>query len=145
MNRAQRRSKPAPAGKVINLPLLRYTQAVETRLQLDPHVALDAFREGTATKESWDTLAYRLQWGAVMARDHYPDAVQTIHEAQVAMLSVQDRHTRTGRWGMAGREFYDIGAGLNCTDTMQLGTTKKEQVAAIRAVFEQVNKLEKAA
>jgi hypothetical protein len=128
--------KPKTPAGFMRLPsTIRYSQANETQLQLVPHAELEKFRRGLADEYSWNTLAFRLNWGYVMADDFMEAEARAVMEQGLAAIrSVKARHERLGQWGMAGEEFTQVGDALNLTDQMQQRTTRKEQHAAIEKV-----------
>jgi hypothetical protein len=128
--------KPRTPAGFMRLPsTIRYSQSNETQLQLVPHAELEKFRRGLADEYSWNTLAFRLNWGFVMADDFMEAEARAVMEQGLAAIrSVKARHERLGQWGMAGEEFTQVGDALNLTDQMQQRTTRKEQHAAIEKV-----------
>jgi hypothetical protein len=128
--------KPKTPAGFMRLPsTIRYSQANETQLQLVPHAELEKFRRGLADEYAWNTLAFRLNWGYVMADDFMEAEARAVMEQGLAAIrSVKARHERLGQWGMAGEEFTQVGDALNLTDQMQQRTTRKEQHAAIEKV-----------
>ena len=52
------------------------------------------------------------------------------------MLKIQERHQRTGKWGVSGNDLAEIGEALVQTDNLQLSLTRKQFALAIRYVFE---------
>lgn len=116
--------------------VFRHSAAADTDLQLVPHSELDKLRDGTADEYTVNTLAFRLNWGYVMAGEHFDtlEVRQTMIEALDAIRSVKERFSRLGKYGCTQVEFQALGAGLNWTDEMQKGTTRKEQRDALRIV-----------
>lgn len=109
----------------------------DTALQMVPHTELDKLRDGTADKYTANTLAFRLNWGYVMAGEVFdnPEIRADMELALAAIRSVKDRHARTGKWGTTGPEFIQLGDGLNHTDAMQQMATRREQHQALAAVY----------
>lgn len=145
MNRAQRRAferashrgtKPVKGAGHIKLPInIRFNSQDETQLQLVPQTLLECFRTGTADESDWHALALRLNWGRLLAEDHFPDAAPDLAQAQDALRAVKDRHERMGKWGISQPEFAAIGNGLTVTDAMQRQCTRRELREALQAVY----------
>ena len=145
MNRAQRRAmaravmrgtKPIKGAGHIKMPInIRFTEHDETKLQLVPQTLLECFRTGSANEGDWHTIALRLNWGRLLAEDHFPDAAQDLEMAQKALCSVKDRHQRTGKWGTSQQEFAAMGQGLTVTDAIQKQCTRRELRDALEAVY----------
>lgn len=139
MNRAARRA--AAKGKAlvkshIQLPVnIRFAKSHEIDLQLSPHTMLEKFRDGVAEESDWHLLALRLNWGRVLADEHFSDGVQVMSDAQAAIRAVRERNERTGQWGVSQPEFAAMGDGLNCCDAMQLNCTRRELRDALGAVY----------
>lgn len=132
--RSKYRQKHPPGHFVLPLNI-RYGQREETNLQLVPHSELQKLRDGDADEYTWNTVCFRLNWGYVMAGEHYPDAIDTMLKALEAIKSVKQRHDAAGRWGASGEEFFALGDGLNMTDEMQKATTRAQQLAAARVTM----------
>jgi len=127
--RPRKRYRPQPYG----LPAtIRYSESDETRLQLAPHVDLERLRSGTADAEAWSTLATRVNWGAVLASRHHPEAVALMEAAARALAAVHARHARVGRWGASGPEFNALADALVVVDDMQRAHTRRELLDALR-------------
>jgi hypothetical protein len=124
-------------------PIIRYSPADETRLQLLPHVDLERFRSGTADAEAWSTLATRVNWGAVLAARHAPDAVPGLQDAARALASIIGRHAAIGRWGVSGLQFTTLAAALNAVDDMQKQLTRRELHDALQVVMRTQNRPDK--
>ncbi|TMS58500.1 hypothetical protein MW7_007165 [Imbroritus primus] len=134
---SKRIKRGRPARETGAMPsLFRFSRNAELSLQLIPHSELEKLRDGTANEESWHTLAFRINVGAMLAAMYFAqDAQDAMTAAVAAVASVGKRYTATGRLGMSGDEFRAIGAGLNLTDEMQTTTTKRQQYLATRAVY----------
>lgn len=120
------------------LPItIRHSTEADTALQLVPHTELEKLRDGTADKYTANTLAFRLNWGYVMAGEVFDNpAIRADMElALAAIRSVKARHERTGKWGTTGPEFIQLGDGLKHTDEMQKAATRREQHQALIAVY----------
>ena len=139
MNRAERRAAAKGRRMVrthVKLPVnIRFAQHHETDLQLTPHTTLDQFRGGTAQERDWHLLALRLNWGRMLAGEHFQDAIDDMATAQSALRCVRERNERTGSWGVSQQEFEAIGAALNLVDFMQLKCTRRELRDALDAVY----------
>ena len=132
----RKRYRPMTGDGFIKIPaVIRYRQQEETALQLVPHSELDKFRRGLADETTYHTLAFRLNWGYVMAGEFFDALAQeAMARGLDAIRSVRERHERLGKWGTTGPEFEAMGYALNLTDEMQQKTTRKEQLHAIRIV-----------
>ena len=112
------------------LPItIRHTNASDTMLQMIPHSDLERLRDGTADDYVANTLAFRLNWGYVMAGEYFdtPEARACTEAGLAAIRSVKERHERLGKWGCTGPEFAAMGQALNLTDEMQAQTTRRQQ------------------
>ncbi|MEN9885550.1 MAG: hypothetical protein RL758_128 [Pseudomonadota bacterium] len=123
------------------LPItIRQSSEADTALQLVPHTELEKLRDGTADEYTANTMAFRLNWGYVMAGEVFdnPEVRADMELALAAIRSVKARHERTGKWGTTGPEFIQMGEGLKHTDAMQMAATRREQHEAL-AVMHAVN------
>lgn len=133
MRKRNRSYRPRVPQGWLTIPApFRYDSKSETNLQLVPHSELDKFRHGLADEVAWNTLAFRLNWGYVLADEFSDEARAEMIKGLDAIRSVKARHESTGKWGMTGEEFFAVGESLNLTDDMQAKTTRKEQLEAIR-------------
>ncbi len=129
----KKKYKPKTAPGFFQIPsVIRYGSKEELNLQMVPHDELEKLRTGDADEFTFNTLAFRLNWGYVMAGDLFPDVLDVMESGLAAVRSVRVRNEATQRWGAAGDEFFAIGDALNMTDEMQKKTTRKEQLDAIR-------------
>lgn len=115
---------------------IRHSSEADIDLQLVPHLEVDKLRDGTADEFTVNTLAFRLNWGYVMAGEYFdtPEAKKTIEEALQAIRSVKKRFAEVGKYGSTGVEFQALGLGLKLTDEMQKMTTRREHRDALRIV-----------
>ena len=119
------------------LPItIRHSSSAETGLQLVPHTELDKLRDGTADQYTVNTLAFRLNFGYVMAGEVFdtPEARAITERGLAAIRSVKARFERLGKYGTTGEEFIALGDALNVTNEMQLKATRREQRDAVRLV-----------
>lgn len=131
--RKKSKYKPRPAGLPINF---RFGRESELRLQLEPHAELDNFRRGTATEESWHTLAARVHLGHELALRHYTaEALIPFAAAMSALKDVWLRFQRVQKWGVNGEEFKAIGDALNICDEMQKQCTRRQLDEALRSTL----------
>lgn len=132
--------KPRKAKKYIpkTIPLtIRHNAETETALQLTPHSELLKLREGYGDEGSWNTIVARLNIGLVAANaDGKPDQAKQIRVGLDAMLKVQTRFDKTGKWGVSGSDLREIGDGLVMTDNLQLSLTRKQFAQAIEYVWQ---------
>lgn len=113
---------------------IRHSSKADTSLQLVPHTELDKLRDGTADDYTFNTLAFRLNWGYVMAGEVFsePEPRAITERGLDAIRSVKDRFERLGKYGVTGKEFVAMGDALNVTDEMQQRATRREQREAMR-------------
>lgn len=113
---------------------IRHSSSADIGLQLVPHSELEKLREGTADQYTVNTLAFRLNWGYVMAGEVFdaPEARAVTERGLAAIRSVKERHARLGKYGATGEEFTAMGYALNVTDDMQQRATRREQLEAVR-------------
>lgn len=120
------------------LPInMRFSQDVETKLQLIPHDSLANFKRGRQSEGDWHTLAARCNLGSTLARDHFEEATQTMNAAIEALASSWQRFKRLGRMGMTGEEYNAVATALVLTDDMQKLCTRRELDAAMASVFQE--------
>jgi hypothetical protein len=131
-NKKPRKKK---AERNIGVPMtIRHSAESETALQLVPHLELMKMREGAGDEGSWHTITARLNIGITAAYDNdYP--TESFRKALDAIINVQERHKNTGRWGLSGQDYKEIGQGLVDTDTLQLSLTRKQFSKAVKYVF----------
>ena len=112
--------KPRKPRKYIPkaLPLtIRHNQESETALQLAPHAELMKLREGYGDEGSWNTIVARLNIGLVAANAAgKEDQAKEIRIGLDAMLKVQTRYDKTGKWGLSGCDLRQVGDALVLTD-----------------------------
>lgn len=102
-----------------------------------PHQELDKIRSGDGNEESWNTIAMRVNVGAMMAKLYFnKEAQDAMQDAVNSISALAERMKTTGRLVMTGDEFRDISTALNLTDDMQVNTTKREQAEAMRKVYD---------
>lgn len=119
------------------LPInIRFGGDTELNLQLIPHQNLDALRSGRFEEHMWHAMAARMNLGNTLAYTYFEDAKTPMDAACLALRSVWDRHTRTGKWGATGEELGQLGDGLNLTDEMQLNCTRRELDSAMEHVYQ---------
>ena len=131
-NKKPRKKK---AERDISVPMtIRHCAESETALQLVPHTELMKMREGVGDEGSWHTITARLNIGITAAYENdYPQ--ESFRSALDAIINVQKRHKNTGRWGLSGQDYREIGQGLVDTDTLQLSLTRKQFSNAVKYVF----------
>lgn len=136
-HRRNKRGRPARATGALPI-LFRFSQRNETQLQLVPHVELEKMRDGSATEESWHTLAFRINVGQMLAQQRFsdhPDVLDAMARGVAAVGEVGKRFKRAGRFGCTGDEFRAIGAAITITDDMQEATTRRQQLHATQLVY----------
>lgn len=113
---------------------IRHSASADTALQLVPHTDLEKLRDGTADEYTINTLAFRINWGYVMAGEVFdaPEAREITERGLAAIRSVKARFERLGKYGTTGEEFAALGDALNVTNDMQLKATRREQRDAVR-------------
>lgn len=136
--------KPRKPKKFVprTIPLtIRHNAESETALQLAPHSELMKLREGYGDIESWHTIVARLNIGLVAANAAgKEDQAKDIRIGLDAMLKVQARYDKTGKWGLSGSDLREIGDALVLTDNLQLSLTRKQFAKAINYVWEHAAK-----
>ena len=136
--------KPRKPKKFVpkTLPLtIRHNAESETALQLAPHAELMKLREGYGDIESWHTIVARLNIGLVAANAAgKEDQAKDIRIGLDAMLKVQARFDKSGKWGLSGSDLREIGDALVLTDNLQLSLTRKQFAQAIDYVWQHAAK-----
>ena len=136
--------KPRKPKKFVpkTLPLtIRHNAESETALQLAPHAELMKLREGYGGIESWHTIVARLNIGLVAANAAgKEDQAKDIRIGLDAMLKVQARFDKSGKWGLSGSDLREVGDALVLTDNLQLSLTRKQFAKAIDYVWEHAAK-----
>lgn len=141
-----RSSRPRKAyrPRAVGLPTsIRFSPSDETDLQLLPHLDLERFRTGTADSSAWSVLATRVNWGAVLAARHAPEAVERMQNGARALAAVIGRHAAIGRWGVDGAQFRAIADALDVVDQLQVQLTRRELADALRIVNEATHRPER--
>jgi hypothetical protein len=132
---ASKKPRKAKKTRTVGLPLtIRHNSDSETALQLGPHAELMKLREGFGEEQSWHTIVARLNIGVVAANQNNKDS-SVIGAGLDAMLGVQARHEKTGKYGISGQELRNVGDALVATDNLQLSLTRKQFAKAIDYVF----------
>lgn len=136
--------KPRKPRKYVpkTLPLtIRHNEESETALQLAPHAELMKLREGYGDEGSWNTIVARLNIGLVAANDNNKeDQAKEIRIGLDAMLKVQARFDKSGKWGLSGSDLKQVGDALILTDNLQLSLTRKQFAKAIDYVWQHAAK-----
>ena len=136
--------KPRKPKKYVprTIPLtIRHNAESETALQLAPHSELMKLREGYGDIESWHTIVARLNIGLVAANAAgKEDQAKELRIGLDAMLKVQARFDKSGKWGLSGSDLREIGDGLVLTDNLQLSLTRKQFAQAIDYVWQHAAK-----
>lgn len=135
---ANRKPRKAYRTKPLLTPVLfRYGSEEDRALKLIPHTELEKFRTGVGTESGWHDLAVRLNFGYVMATtiEFGMDLSTQLKHALDSLVAIQERFTRTNKWGGSGDELTAIGQALNYTDDMQQCTTRREQRDSMRIVM----------
>lgn len=98
-------------------------------------------REGYGDEGSWNTIVARLNIGLVAANSAgKQDDAKEIRIGLDAMLKVQTRFDKSGKWGLSGSDLKQIGDGLVLTDNLQLSLTRKQFAQAIDYVWQHAAK-----
>lgn len=116
---------------------IRHSAKADTMLQMVPHEELEKLRQGEADEFTVNTLAFRLNWGYVMAGEVFdnPEVRAVMETGLAAIRGVKERVDRLGKYGATGEEFRALGEALNFTDEMQKKATRREQHEALTAVY----------
>lgn len=121
-----------------DIPIVfRHSNKADMLLQMIPQDELEKLRTGEADWYTINTLAYRLNFGYVMAGEIFdsPDALKIMEDGLAAIRSVKARHEKTGKCGATGEEFFAMGEALNMTDSMQKSSTRREQQKCLDALY----------
>ena len=120
------------------LPIVfRHSNKADLSLKVIPREDLERLRTGEADEYTINTLAFRLNWGYVMAGEIFdtPEARKIMEDGLAAIRAVKERHKKTGKYGATGEEFFAMGDALNMTDEMQEGSTRREQQKCLDALY----------
>lgn len=88
---------------------------------LPVHIALDAIETGHGEITHRHTIAALLNIADVCAKRMVGVAEETLEmivQAKEAMVSVDKRYLRTGKWGFSGEEMIDIRAAITVSDEL---------------------------
>jgi hypothetical protein len=77
-----------------------FTQTEQTTLTLPVRLSWEAFCDGTATEEDFHNLACCANVSLLRAEQIDALAVELCQRAQDALMTILDRHQRTGKWGV---------------------------------------------
>lgn len=117
--------------------MFRHSNEADLLLKMIPQDELEKVRLGEADAYTINTLAFRINWGYIMAGEIFdnPD-VRAIMEAGLAAIrSVKARASRVGKYGATGEEFRSMGEALNWADDMQKSSTRREQQQCLDALY----------
>lgn len=134
---AKPKKKYKPKPELVLPKIFRHSKQADLSLQLIPHSELEKFKTGDADEGTWHTVCFRLNWGYVMAGDHFDsvEAVILMEASLAAVRLIKERHQKTGKWGTTGKEFNVIGQALNLTDDMQMETTRRQQDQSLETLL----------
>ena len=119
-----------------NLPvIIRLGENDERNLSLIPHIELDKLRNGWQNETHWNTITCRLNIGMTLSKLFNGNESTIMEMALCAMLDIQDRFIRVGKWGSTQDELQLAHDGLVLTDDMQKNTTRREHRDAVQYVF----------
>lgn len=108
------------------LPIaFRMSAADERALHDAPRAALERMLAGTATGTDWQTLAAIVNVSAVMS-DRFESIERLAAAALAAVLAIQERHARTGKYGLSGDEYRVLDEALDYADAMTQACTRRE-------------------
>jgi hypothetical protein len=118
------------------LPItIRFSSDDARHLKMEPHTALEQMAEGLGDGDSFNTILLRLNTGKILAeRIFNDDAVLVMCAGLVAMIEVNARHCRMEKWGISPDEREAVGEALVLADDIQDGTTRREQLKAMKYV-----------
>lgn len=120
------------------LPItFRQSSDSDTMLQFIPHDELEKIRAGEADEYTINTLAFRINWGYIMAGEIFdnPEVRKGMEMGLEAIRHIKDRFKRLGKYGANGAEFAALGEALNLTDEMQKSSTRREQQRCLDALY----------
>lgn len=132
----KKRYKPKNGIGFIQLPVnFRFHQQAETELQLTPMQFMTSFVNGTGDETAWNTVVARLNIGRVLAESHFTDQVDDMGRGLDAMVEINNRHVRTGKWGASKQEYDDAFQSLILCNEMQKLCTRRELRKALEDVY----------
>ena len=120
------------------LPIVfRHSNEADLSLKVVPKKDLEKLRLGEADEITINTLAFRLNWGYIMAGEIFdnPEVRKGMEMGLEAIRHIKDRFKRLGKYGANGAEFAALGEALNLTDEMQKSSTRREQQQCLDALY----------
>lgn len=133
MRKRNHKYKPKPIVPTLGFA---YTPEHALQLKLMPHTALEALRTGNATEDDISSIIIRLDWGAVLIKNHFDQeqAGLMMNDGLKAVISLHNRSKDIGKYVSSDEELKAIGDALNAVDDMQDSTTRREQWLALNEV-----------
>lgn len=135
--KATRRTVRDPLACIIRRIPLRDDQRRD--LGIAYHASLQALISGHGTEQAWATLACAYNVALLLAEQGIcPDALPAIKLSQDALLRSRERGRRTGKWGFDGDGLRLVMAVSIIHDDQISIATRRQIVAAIKAVRQRV-------
>lgn len=97
------------------------------------HANLQALMQGGGTEQAWATIAGAVNAALLLCeRGYQPDAIDTVKRAQLALLRVQERAAKHGKWIFDGEGLQDVLDAVNLYD-QQIAVAKRGDITAALA------------
>ncbi|APW38495.1 hypothetical protein RD110_15850 [Rhodoferax koreense] len=115
-----------------------FLQAEVTNLLIPTRIAFEAFRTGQATVDDFATLVDTANITLVRSESVDQRCVEACDAATAALKRVQARQRATGRWGMDGPAFLELGVMIDLYDQFIANSSPQQ----MKAVLEEVHRRE---
>lgn len=99
------------------------------------HTNLQALMQGGGTEQAWATIAGAINAALLLCeRGYQSDAIgiDTVKRAQLALLRVQERAAKHGKWVFDGEGLQDVLDAVNLYD-QQIAVAKRSDITAALA------------
>lgn len=116
-----------------------YTQAEQDKLALPVAIAIAAMTHGTGTSEDHNTIAVIANTCLVLAEKIDPKVVEMVIEAQDALMRSEERHARTGRWGLDEPGMQAVRDCLDLYRQLLAALTPKQLQDGLNTVIKRLN------
>lgn len=99
------------------------------------HASLLNMRAGNGTEETWSTVVGAINVSLLLCeRGYRPDAIDTVKRAQLALLRVQERAAKHGKWIFDGEGLQDVLAAVKLYDEQNTIAKRSDITAALAEV-----------
>lgn len=134
--KAKRRIQADPSAiyKVMS-KIQPFTPQEKTTLTLPVRLAFDSFRNGSATKDDFDTLAAMTNICIIRAEEIDQLCVDASNRADTALMRSMHRYKSTGRWGFDGPALQDVGVVVDFYEQLLDMSTPKQMIDAMQLVI----------